>query len=330
MIIGMDKSYTVESVTWDGIFDRWQAADSRLRWNCLFMLPVWLKPWWDNFGGGAVELLSVCRGARTIGIAPLRRENDRVMLLGNEDVCDSLDFIVARDASAEFYRALIEYLRKNGVQRMELAPVRPDSSVMTELLPLAAKTDCRVTCRDSDVSFEMTLPSSWEDYLKVLTGKERHEIRRKLRRLREAGEVTYRAVENVSAVKTEMKTFLALFKANRTDKAGFMNTRMESFFTALAERLAEARILKLFFLDLDGKPVASAMCFDYRSARYLYNNGYDHDFSSLGVGLLCKVLSIKESIQSGQATYDFLKGTETYKKRLGGRPVQLRRCVIEL
>ena len=330
MRLSSNKSYTVESVTWDGIFDRWQAADSRLPWNCLFMLPVWLKTWWDTFGGSAVELLSVHRGERTIGIAPLRRENDTVMLLGNEDVCDCLDFIVARETSAEFYRVLIEYLRKSGVRRMELTPVRPDSSVMTELLPLATRTDCQVTCRDSDVSFEMALPSSWEDYLKMLTGKERHEIRRKLRRLYEAGEITYRAVENVSAVKTEMETFLALFRANRTDKSGFMDTRMASFFTALAERLAEARIFKLFFLDLDGKPVAAAMCFDYRSARYLYNNGYDKDFSSLSVGLLCKVLSIKESIQSGQTTYDFLKGTELYKKRLGGRPVQLRRCVIEL
>jgi len=63
---------------------------------------------------------------------------------------------------------------------------------------------------------------------------------------------------------------------------------------------------------------------------YLYNNGYDNDFSSLSVGLLGKVLSIKESIQSGKKTYDFLKGAEVYKRRLGGQPIQLYRCLIEL
>jgi len=98
----------------------------------------------------------------------------------------------------------------------------------------------------------------------------------------------------------------------------------------LAEALEEARILKLFLLNLDESAVSATMCFDYRSTMYLYNNGYDNDFSSLSVGLLGKVLSIKESIQSGKKTYDFLKGAEVYKRRLGGQPIQLYRCLIEL
>ena len=63
---------------------------------------------------------------------------------------------------------------------------------------------------------------------------------------------------------------------------------------------------------------------------YLYNNGYDKRFGSLSVGLLSNVLSLKESIQSGKKTYDFLKGAEVYKKRLGGQPIQLYRCLIDL
>jgi hypothetical protein len=63
---------------------------------------------------------------------------------------------------------------------------------------------------------------------------------------------------------------------------------------------------------------------------YLYNNGYDGRFSSLSVGLLSKVISIKESIQIGKKKYDFLKGAEEYKHRLGGKPVPLYRCQIKL
>ncbi len=145
-----------------------------------------------------------------------------------------------------------------------------------------------------------------------------------------AGHINYRLVDDAFAVKKEMETFLALFRSNRPDKVDFMNDRMVSFFKGLAEALAEAQILKLFFLDLDGRPIAATMCFNYQSSMYLYNNGYDERFRSLSVGLLSKVLSIKESIQSGQKTYDFLKGAEAYKKRLGGRPIQLYRCLIEL
>ena len=105
---------------------------------------------------------------------------------------------------------------------------------------------------------------------------------------------------------------------------------MVSFFRGLSEALNEAQILKLFFLDLDERPVAATMCFNYHSTMYLYNNGYDKRFGSLSPGFLGKVFSIKESIHSGKKTYDFLKGAEVYKRRLGGQPIQLYRCLIEL
>ncbi|MFC1815783.1 GNAT family N-acetyltransferase [Thermodesulfobacteriota bacterium] len=315
----------------DSIFAHWQRAGSFLPWDCLFVLPVWLKTWWNNFGrSDALYLLSIRHKGRTIGISPLQRSGDRVRLIGDENVCDHLDFIVAPDNSAEFYRILLNYLKQDGVKRLELKPVRSDSSVMAQLLPVAEKTGCRVSYQGNDMSFELALPGSWDDYLNILNGKERHEIRRKLRRLYEAGQISYRLVDDAFTVKKEMEIFLELFRSNRSDKAEFMNEQMASFIRGLAEALSAAGILKLFFLYLDERPVAATLCFNYQSTMYLYNNGYDNRFGPLSVGLLGKVLSIKESIQSGNKIYDFLKGTEVYKKRLGGQPIQLYQCLIEL
>jgi len=326
-----EKSYTVESETLDNVFAHWQRAGSFLPWNCLFVLPIWLKTWWDNFGrSDALYLVSVRHEGRTIGIAPLRRSDNTVRFIGDENVCDNLDCIVAPENSAEFYRILLNHLKQDGVKRLELKPVRQDSSVMAQLLPVAEKTGCRFSYEGNDISFELALPGSWDDYLNILSGKERHEIRRKLRRLYEAGQISYRLVDDAFSVKKEMKIFLDLFRSNRSDKAEFMNDRMVSFFRGLAEALAEAQIVKLFFLDLDGKPISATMCFNYHSTMYLYNNGYNERFGWLSAGLLGKVLSIKESIQSGHKTYDFLKGAEAYKKRLGGKPIQLYQCLIEL
>ena len=84
----------------------------------------------------------------------------------------------------------------------------------------------------------------------------------------------------------------------------------------------------MIFLEIDGNPIAAVMCFNYQSTVYLYNNGYDRRYRSLSAGLLCKLLSIKESIQSGKKTYDLLKGSEPYKHRLGGKPIPLYRCDI--
>ncbi|MGD8210288.1 MAG: GNAT family N-acetyltransferase [Desulfobacterales bacterium] len=331
MLSAIENSYTVESEDFDNVFAHWQQADDFLPWNCLFVLPVWLKTWWQNFGRDAtLYLLGVRHEGRTIGIAPLQRRDDTVRFIGDKNVCDNLDFIVDPNNAADFFHRLITYLKRDGVKRLELEPVRRDSSVMTHLIAVAAETGCRYSYVDDERYYALNLPGSWDDYLRMLRGKERHEIRRKLRRLNEAGQINFRMIENADSVSEEMEIFLNLFKSNRSDKAEFMNDQMVSFFKELAASLNEARILRLFFLDLDQIPVAATICFDYRSTMYLYNNGYDNRFASLSVGLLAKILSIKESIQSGLQIYDFLKGAEGYKQRLGGQPYQLYRCVIEL
>jgi CelD/BcsL family acetyltransferase involved in cellulose biosynthesis len=137
-------------------------------------------------------------------------------------------------------------------------------------------------------------------------------------------------VEDLEEVVAEMETFLTMFGLSRADKATFMTSQMAAYFHSLAETMARAKLLKLFFLDLDGTPAAAVMCFDYNSTMYLYNNGYDGRFSSLSVGLLSKVLTIEESILRGRNKYDFLKGAEEYKHRLGGQPVPLYRCKVRL
>jgi CelD/BcsL family acetyltransferase involved in cellulose biosynthesis len=45
---------------------------------------------------------------------------------------------------------------------------------------------------------------------------------------------------------------------------------------------------------------------------------------------MSKVLTIKASIGDGRQVYDFLKGSETYKSRLGGEPINVHHCLLEL
>ena len=295
------------------------------------MLPSWLKAWWHHFGQGSDPyILSIFFRGRLIGLAPLQKQGQTVRLLGDENVCDYLDFVIDPERATEFYGFLLDYLKQEGITRLELAPLRPNSSAFEHLIPVAKQMGYGVLYEPKDVSFEMKLPSSWDGYLNILNSKERHEVRRKLRRLHEAGNIQYRRVDNTPAIKREMDTFLTLFRSNRADKAIFLNDQMGLFFQNLAIALTEDQIARFFFLELDGKPVAAVMCFDYQSTRYLYNNGYDLKYRFLSVGLLSKVLSIKEGIQSKIKTYDFLKGSEIYKHRLGGKPVPLYQCIVSI
>ena len=109
-----------------------------------------------------------------------------------------------------------------------------------------------------------------------------------------------------------------------------MNAQRESFFKSLAKAMAQAQLLRLGILELDALPIAVVMCFDYNDTVYLYNSGYDPTYGSLSVGLISKILSIKDSIGRGRRKFDFLKGAEDYKYRLGGKEIPLHGCQIRL
>jgi len=301
-----------------------------LNWNYIFSLPDWLDVWWKEFKPcSELYLGAVRRDDKVIGIAPLLLNEGKASFIGNVDVCDYLDFVISPGEENDFFASLFDDLKERGVSSLDLHALRPDSTVLTSLISYAQAHGHGFHCEAEDVSVEMELPPSWEEYLAMLNSKQRHEVKRKLRRLTEAGEVEYRVVRGTE-IRDKMDTFLSMFTESRSDKATFLTGKMESFFRSLTESLTESGLLKMGILDLDGKPAAMILYFDYNDTIYLYNCGYDREYESLSVGLLSKVLCIKESIEQGKKKFDFLKGGEVYKYRLGGKEVPIENCLLTI
>lgn len=331
MLMPVKKTYTATEETFDSVTELWQDSANRLNWDCLFVLPGWLKAWWQAFGSGRTPYLcSIRRRGELIGMAPLMVEDQTARLMGDTDVCDFQDVVVVPGREKAFFDTLFDHLKTQGIRQLDLQAVRSDSTLYRHLAPAATDQHYAVDCQSLDATMVLDLPASWDAYLLQLTGKQRHEVRRKFRRLEEAGRVALRTVDDVTEVSSEMDAFLTLFKKNRTDKARFMTDQMASFFQALAIELASARILRLFSLLLDDAVVAAVMYFDHDETFHLYNNGYDERYHALSVGLLSKLFTLKESIQLGKKRYDFLKGTEDYKHRLGGKRIPLYSCRVSL
>jgi CelD/BcsL family acetyltransferase involved in cellulose biosynthesis len=303
-----------------------------LHWNSVFSLPSWMKVWWQQFGGDASPYLAAVRDeGRVVGIAPLKIDGDTATLVGSDNVCDYLDFITVAGYEAAFFNALLDDLGRQQVRRLNCGLLRPDAQALTSLAEVARKRGAAVEISQEDVSSEMDLPATFDDYLGTLNTKQRHEVRRKLRRLEEAGKTEYRLLNGESGLDGSLDTFMKLFAlARREEKADFMTAEMESFFRALAHAMAGSGLLRLGELRFDGQPAAMIMCFDYNDSVYLYNSAFDPQFDSLSVGLLSKVFCIRECIEQGKKRFEFLKGNEVYKQRLGGLEIPLRRCQIAI
>lgn len=278
---------------------------------------------------GQPHILKVCQGDQTIGIVPLAVDGTTAHFLGTHEVCDYQDIICLPDRQQEVLAAVVDHLQRQGVTRLDLRTLHPEAEVLNALKALAPG-QIETALQPDDVTFEMGLPDTWDGYLSQLKSKQRHEVRRKFRRLEENGSYELHTITRLDELDLAVTAFLDLFQLNRQDKAQFMTDSMGAYFKELMHALAQQQLLRLCLLDVNQQPVAAVLCFDYAGARYLYNSAYDAQYDSLSVGVLSNVLCINNAIESGCRHYDFLKGAEVYKKRIGGTQEQLYRWVMEI
>jgi CelD/BcsL family acetyltransferase involved in cellulose biosynthesis len=323
----MSNQTSVETLDW--LYSYWQKNPSELNWEPLFMIPPWLSCWTRNFSPSSQPSVVVVRNDGLItGVAPLLLNGSVASLTGSPNVCDYLDIICAPNQEQSFCEGLLQWMKYNQINSFQPGVVRPDSIVATTLKETALKAGFQVTNEADEVSFVTALPATFENYLQNLDAKQRHEVRRKARRLEEEGTINYRTITDTKDIHAFMNTFLKLFVESREGKARFLTTEMELFFRDLADTMSAQGLLRAGTLEIDNRVAASVLAFEHNYTAYLYNSGFDPSQSKLSVGILSKVYLIRDSISRGMKKFDFLKGDEKYKYHLGGKEVQLRKISI--
>lgn len=312
---------SIRQESFDSIWERWEEILPLSATNTVFVSPWWHKIWWDNFGEGSDSLiLSVSEDSELLGIAPLMTSSSGTLtFLGDKDLSDYFDFVVSRESEERFYPALLEYLSDLDWTNLDL-PSLPSGSPTLERLPaLARAKGWEVSVEEEETTPKAELPGSWDEFLAGLRKKDRHELRRKIRRLDRESENRQYAAANGDSLDGSMREFFTLLRASREDKNEFLTPDREKFFLDMARELASRDQFRLYFLEVDGEKVAACICFDYGDDFLLYNSGYEPAYSRLSVGLINKALSIRTAIEENRKVFNFLKGNERYKYNLGGR-----------
>jgi CelD/BcsL family acetyltransferase involved in cellulose biosynthesis len=98
-----------------------------------------------------------------------------------------------------------------------------------------------------------------------------------------------------------------------------MTAEMEAYFRDLAKELLKEGWLDLSFLRFQKKEIAAFFSFDFSETKFIYNSGYDPDFSWYSPGIVLSAYCIRGAIEKGIKGFNFLRGREDYKYHLGGR-----------
>jgi len=287
--------------------------------DTIYLTPEWQETWWSSFGHDKEMIgFHVKGGNGDIGIASLSKQQGIISLLGNSETFDYNDFIIVPGYEREFFDTLLDHLESEDFNRLELYSIRESSPTLFYLPELARDRGYIVDISEEDVVPGLELPLDWESYVASLSRKDRHELRRKFRRLESLPSWRWYIVQDESSVLSHVDEFLRLMRLSAVEKSEYMNAERETFFRKMTKIMAGLGLIKLFFLEIDDLNVASSLCFDYGKSRLLYNSGYDPESSYYSVGLLMNALCIKDAISSELQYFDFLRGSEPYKYHLGG------------
>lgn len=322
-VVVQREDFAALAPEWGWLLDQGQVRS-------IFSTPEWQELNWRNLreDGWQLLLMAVRGKGRPIGIAPLRRRGGVIQFIGNPDVSDYLDFLFNPGHEELFYPAFLDALKSEDWNSLDLHCLPTASPTLTHLPFLAQRMGLTVVLEQENVSPGMELPGAWEDFLASLDKKHRHELRRKIRRLEQNDTFKYYALEG-DGIAAGMDDFLRLQRASSPEKAAFMDLRMEAFFRDMLGRLAARDWVKLYFMEVDGKRVSTALCFKYGQEILLYNSGYDLSYGWLSVGLLLKAFCIRDAIETGMKRFDFLRGAEHYKYEMGGVDVPIYRCLVQ-
>ena len=243
-------------------------------------------------------------GNRPVGLLLARIEADIIKLFGDEQITDFNGLLYLPGYEDGIVRVLHRHLQKF---RLDFFPLL-DEDPLVRFLPVYLRD---VTIEDCDPCPVITLPPDWDGYLKLLTGRDRHELRRKLKR---GANLRLRPAQP-----DEVAILFEHMARSDEEKERFLTPEIKAFFKDIASRFEKKGWLRYRILNLGKRPIGSIFSFQIQNRVYVYNMGFDPGYQGLSPGIVMIAHDIRAAISEGFCSYDFLRGDEGYKLKLGAK-----------
>lgn len=303
----------------------WNEAVERAGIAHPFLRHEWVRTWWDCFGeGNRLHILLARSGGRIQAIAPFMSETAqmygvpirRLRLLHN-DHTPRADIVVAGPPE-EAYRAIWTAL-VNDPERwdvLQLGQLPAESGTRDILSRLAAGDGCSTGVWHSGASPYLTVRGSWSDYCASLTAKFRQNIRNRLTRLRQFGEPRLETVDARPGLESACDDVVRLEAAAWKHSEGTAicsDSAVDRLYRAFAERALERGWLRLFFLTINGRRIATSYSLCYQGRLFLFKTGYDPEYAKCSPFKLLTYFILRDAFTKRLAEVDFLGDPEPWK-----------------
>jgi CelD/BcsL family acetyltransferase involved in cellulose biosynthesis len=293
----------------DALHDEW--AELAAAATNVFGTPEWTSCWCRHFlRGRALELLAFrSASGRLVAVLPLVSLCSRplrIVRLAGYGPGEDLGPVCAPADRVRVARALPRALERVGAQLLLAEQVSREAG-------WSALSGVRVLRSDGSPVVRFG-GESWDQFLRLRSRGLRKELRRQQSRLDRDHEARFRRGGTTpDALDRELDTLFALHAARRPEGSRFLrNAEFHREFAAIAR---DRGWLRLWFLEVDGRAVASSLGFRYAGVEFDYQGGRDPSWNGSSVGLVLLAHSIRCALEDGVREYRFLRGDEPYKYR---------------
>jgi CelD/BcsL family acetyltransferase involved in cellulose biosynthesis len=182
-----------------------------------------------------------------------------------------------------------------------------------------------------DVCPVVTFPAGvdMDGYLATLGKKQRHEIRRKVRRAEAVGPI--RLVDSTDPL-ADIPAFIDLHQRRWGADGLFPPTpggdQSRLMFRRLFELFETGGPLGLTKLFVGDRLIAAGVHFETDDSLLYYNAGIDPDAFDLSPGVLLTYAYIERALERGLRRFDFLRGDEPYKYEWGAVDEPIQRLLV--
>jgi len=289
---------------WPDLEGDWESVDDNVG---PFPLSPFLEAWWEALGNG--EPLTV---RSTQALLPLTSHGSEIRIAGESDLTDYHSPLGS--GIGDLAGPLADLARSGHRLTLDSLPQRSSFELMTGL----EEEGLEVGRVEHEVAAVLELTSEI-DHLAALSKQQRHEVRRKRRRYtHRLGPVEIRVSRSDSEA---FDRFVRTHRSAPGRKGRFLTGQRETFFRLLAGQPG----WRIDELSSEDRTIASLFGFEDQDTYYLYNSAYDPEFRDASPGMVLLAETIDRVGRAGLTRFDFLKGGEDYKFRLGARRRQLYR-----
>ena len=354
---------SISAETWDALVDRTPSATPFSR-HCV------QRAWWDAYGATAHDQTLVVFDEAApdaiVAIVPLMHRHElepgdvavrttirhqagpalrpvpasaTAVFFGASYHADYATVLAAPADVAAVCDTVVEALAAEEPSRRDVVDLRrlrsgdPAADALAASFEWVAPRACWfVTREQEDVCPVLTLPAGagFEEYLDTLDKKERHEVRRKIRRAEAAGEVR---LERSADPLGDLDAFVELHQKRWGAEGLFPDTKggaaSRLFFARLFEDCAPSGLVDLSFLSVAGRRISAGVTFDDGTAVYYYNAGVEPDARELSPGVVMVARYIQRAIEQGRSRIDFMRGNEPYKYEWGAVDEPIERLLVQ-